>query len=90
MRESNMIPHEEIGVPLLNDSEDYALGAEFGMLFAAMEFTNEINGWFKIANQEQITLLANRYGWHIISMKRSRRRKKWFRLHMVETRKAPK
>lgn len=55
-------------VPFLDDSPQYARGCELGMLFEQMKRRRRIRGYYLTDNQEQITLMANRLGWQIVSM----------------------
>ena len=66
--------------PFLTDDPNFARGVEFGLLFAQMKTAKAIDGYYLLANQEQITLLANRAGWTILKMKAWD--KSWFRLKM--------
>lgn len=77
-------------VPFLDARAEFAYGVEFGMLYARMQWMEEteISGYFTIANQEQITLTANRLGWAIESMEEWRhdpqRPADWFFLRMAK------
>ncbi len=54
--------------PFLTDDPVFARGVEIGMLFSRMQRRRKIRDYFLLANQEQITLLANRLGWRIQRM----------------------
>lgn len=66
-------PHGDSGygfiVPFLDESLPYAFGVELGMLLADMRHLDVIEGYYTLANQEQITLMANRLKWRIDEMK---------------------
>lgn len=56
--------------PFLNQSDDFALGVEFGLLYAelsrrAANGETRIEGYFSRANQENVLLLMNRSGWAV-------------------------
>ena len=72
--------------PFLTDDPEFARGVDFGMLFQCMRTESEIDDYFLTANQEQITLLANRMGWHIVNMESWSEGPEWTRIHMIETR----
>ncbi len=55
--------------PFLDEGPSYAHGVEFGMLWARMQKEDIIEDYITTANQEQVTLAANRLGWRIIEMK---------------------
>lgn len=55
-------------LPFLTDDPVFCQGVEVGMLFEQMKRFNEIEGYYLIPNQEQITLMANRLGWEIVEM----------------------
>jgi hypothetical protein len=56
--------------PFLNQSSDFALGVEFGRLYARMRIGEdaEISDYFCIENQDQILLVASRLGWEVVEM----------------------
>ena len=57
--------------PFLTDDPQFALGVEFGLLYARMRGEEErISDFFSKENQDQILLLASRLGWHVREMKR--------------------
>lgn len=62
-----------LACPFLDESPRYSLGVEFGLLWAEMRAKEEhgeaIQGYFRVRNQEQITLAANRLGWKVVEMK---------------------
>lgn len=70
-------PHEDaeygLLVPFLDTSDSFAHGVEFGMIFEQLKVCREAGEPFRqyvtIANQEQLTLAANRLGWHIETMR---------------------
>ncbi len=66
-----MSSDHSIVVPFLNEDPTYAHGVEFGMLYTKMQNpdVDRIEDFFRTENQEQITLLANRTGWTVESMK---------------------
>jgi len=53
--------------PFLDDSKTYALGVEFGMIWAKFQDSSidEIKDFIMTDNEEQIILAANRLGWII-------------------------
>lgn len=56
--------------PFLTDDPLFAFGCEFGMLYAELkDRPRTIKNYFTIENQEQILLLANRLGYHVVKMK---------------------
>jgi hypothetical protein len=57
-------------IPFLDDDPKFAHGVEFGLLYGRMRYGEEdkIEDYFTTANQEQITLLANRLGWRVVAM----------------------
>ncbi len=61
------MPSFDLVCPFLDSSPRYAYGVEFGMLFARMcaEAEGRIAGYFCLANQDQILLLASRLGWSV-------------------------
>ncbi len=55
--------------PFLDEAPSYAHGVEFGMLWNRLRGDeDEIDDIISTANQEQVTLAANRLGWHISGM----------------------
>jgi hypothetical protein len=75
-----VMPSYGLLCPFLDESPSYAHGVEFGMLWALMRTETIIKDYFTTANQEQITLAANRMGWKIIDMKPWG--KDWVLIHM--------
>jgi hypothetical protein len=55
-------------LPFLTNDPEFAHGVEVGMLHERMKVETHIKGTFLTVNQEQITLMANRYGWTIDRM----------------------
>lgn len=56
--------------PFLDADPKYALGVEFGMLYAQLRDADEpVSGYFTTANQDQILLAASRLGWSVAEMK---------------------
>lgn len=57
--------------PFLTDDPLYALGVEFGMLYARMSRMKmgTIKDYFLLDNQEQVLLLASRLGWSVVKMR---------------------
>lgn len=64
-----IMPDYGLLCPFLDDTPAYAHGVEFGMFWTRLESEDVIQDYFTTANQEQITLAANRMGWQIIEMK---------------------
>jgi hypothetical protein len=58
--------------PFLTNDPAFAHGVEFGMVYARLRDGREdaIEDYFTTANQEQITLAANRLGWRVAGMRR--------------------
>ena len=65
------MPEYGLVCPFLNHNPVYAYGVEFGMLWCKLQDPeiDVIEDYFLLANQEQITLAANRLGWHIVEMR---------------------
>lgn len=75
------MPENTLVCPFLSADPVYALGVEFGMLYARMQGTDEpIGDYFARANQDQILLLASRAGWRVVEMRPESR--DWFWLLM--------
>lgn len=55
-------------LPFLTDDPQFAAGVEVGMLHERMKRRRRIRGYYQTVNQEQITLMANRYGWRVVRM----------------------
>lgn len=72
--------------PFLDDSPAYALGVEFGLLYARMrDADGPIEDYFTRANQDQILLLASRSGWIVADMKPWDKSWFWCRLKKIPT-----
>lgn len=67
-------------VPFLNDSPDFAYGVQIGMLYEQMKTASEVRGLYQSAIQDQILLMANRLGWTVNKVGRSK--DGWFDLEM--------
>lgn len=61
-------PDYNLVLPFLTNNPAFAHGVEIGRLYEEMKNVDSISGYYHIANQEQITLMANRLGWWIVSM----------------------
>jgi hypothetical protein len=68
--------------PFLDHDPRFAYGVEFGMLFARMRDGDEgeIAGYYCMANQDQILLLASRLGWSVDELRPWGRDWFWCRL----------
>jgi hypothetical protein len=64
--------------PFLDESPAYAAGVELGVLFERMKRRRVIRDYFTAANQDQITLLCNRTGWEVVSMRPWGGEGQWF------------
>ena len=74
----------ELVFQFLDSSPAFAHGVEIGILHERMKNEDEINDTFHTANQEQITLMANRLGWKVLNMEQWKQHPdQWFFLHMV-------
>lgn len=69
-------------LPFLTDSVEFCNGVEIGMLYERMKVEDRIGSYFHTANQEQITLMANRSGWTIDRMEVWADGPEWFLLEM--------
>jgi hypothetical protein len=65
------MPEYHLLCPFLQESADFAHGVEFGMLFERMKRARKIADYFLRKNQDQILLLASRFGWDVIRLKSS-------------------
>ena len=54
--------------PFLDTDPRFAFGVAFGQFIERLRDVDEFEGYELIANQEQITLYANRTGWTIDTM----------------------
>jgi hypothetical protein len=76
------MPGHTLVCPFLDESNEYASGVEFGILYANMQdpWNDMIEDFFTRANQDQILLAANRLGWHVAEIKEENKDWFWCRL----------
>jgi hypothetical protein len=56
--------------PFLTDEFEFARGVEFGMFYARLRLRpREIREYVLLPNQDQILLLASRFGYRVVKMK---------------------
>jgi len=79
-----MMATYDLVCPFLNDNPQYAYGVEFGILYERMKTEEGIKDFFLLANQEQITLHANRSGWIIDKMEIWDKCWVWIEMHKSE------
>lgn len=72
----------KIVCPFLKHNVQYELGCEFGLLLCRMMMAEEVDDDFRMGNQDQILLLANRLKWSVKGITKAKRG--WFHIEMIK------